>query len=306
MRFFYLLLITLFVNTISICAQVPKVGSFWNHGSLNPSTSESWSHTDYVIQDSTTTTGAQIFTIERHTVGWGYANGYTNIDTFEYEIRNDSVFEQGNYYFHSNLLVGDTLSNASSSYNYYYVVDSISSITLDTHPLRRFHMSQYAPNPQIYCRTVSLIERIGPIGYNKYLWTHLPTCQQAPGAILTCFSFDDIYNYHSNDTNCSANSFNHDTTTININNIHSPSNKVTISPNPFRQQTTINLSSHQNYDYLDLVILDLTGQEIKHIQTANSQTIQLFSDTLQTGIYIYQLFGDGLLVHVGKIIILKE
>ena len=61
-------------------------------------------------------------------------------------------------------------------------------------------------------------------------------------------------------------------------------------------------SEVQDYENLELVITDLTGREIKRIQSDETNRIHLERNGLISGVYFYQIFSDGQLLDNGKII----
>ena len=78
---------------------------------------------------------------------------------------------------------------------------------------------------------------------------------------------------------------------------------VSVFPNPFVEKTTFEVSSEvQDYENLELVITDLTGREIKRIQSDETNRIHLERNGLISGVYFYQIFSDGQLLDNGKII----
>lgn len=77
--------------------------------------------------------------------------------------------------------------------------------------------------------------------------------------------------------------------------------KVTVYPNPFKGQTTIELEEAP-YQTIEIGIYDLTGKLVQQ-QQSNEHKIQLEATNLTQGLYFYQLKGDGKRFHTGRLIV---
>lgn len=78
--------------------------------------------------------------------------------------------------------------------------------------------------------------------------------------------------------------------------------EVTAFPNPFKEFTTIQVSGN-NYEKLELNVFDVSGKIVKRVESDFGNQIELSRGNLQSGVYIYQLKGDGELLNTGKIIV---
>lgn len=78
--------------------------------------------------------------------------------------------------------------------------------------------------------------------------------------------------------------------------------QVTAFPNPFKEVTTIQVSG-SNYEKLELSVFDVSGKMVKQVESILGNQIELSREHLQSGIYIYQLSGDGELLNTGKVMV---
>ncbi|MCP4443268.1 MAG: T9SS type A sorting domain-containing protein, partial [Aureispira sp.] len=75
---------------------------------------------------------------------------------------------------------------------------------------------------------------------------------------------------------------------------------VKVYPNPFQEQTTIEVEGG-DYQGIMLKVYDIMGRMV--LQTnATENKIQLQRVNLPQGVYVYRLEGDGELINTGKII----
>jgi hypothetical protein len=77
---------------------------------------------------------------------------------------------------------------------------------------------------------------------------------------------------------------------------------IKVYPNPFQQMTTIEIQG-KNFELLELQITDIAGRVLQHKQAHNNNQISVYRNDLQTGIYFYQLKGDGKLLGTGKLVL---
>ncbi|MEI6815190.1 MAG: T9SS type A sorting domain-containing protein [Bacteroidota bacterium] len=71
------------------------------------------------------------------------------------------------------------------------------------------------------------------------------------------------------------------------------SNSVMLSPNPFNNQTTLNLQSIKNENQKSLLIYNVLGQEVRNIFVGTSTSITINRNNLPSGMYFYKLMDDG-------------
>jgi len=76
---------------------------------------------------------------------------------------------------------------------------------------------------------------------------------------------------------------------------------VIIYPNPFSTFTTIKVN--QNLKNAALKIYNLTGQQVAELNGLNGQTITLYRDNLQNGMYLVKIIQDKQIIKSSKIII---
>lgn len=72
-------------------------------------------------------------------------------------------------------------------------------------------------------------------------------------------------------------------------------------PNPFTQQTTIQVEG-KAYEELTLVVYDLMGRQVALVSRTNTNAIELQRNVLESGIYVFKLLGDGNTISTGKIV----
>ena len=77
--------------------------------------------------------------------------------------------------------------------------------------------------------------------------------------------------------------------------------EVKIYPNPVLDQTTFELKGVEFRDY-HLRIFNATGQQM-YEERFDHSTFQFNRRSLTTGLYFYEITGDGLLITSGKMIL---
>jgi len=77
--------------------------------------------------------------------------------------------------------------------------------------------------------------------------------------------------------------------------------EVTVYPNPFKEQATLEVIGG-DYQELRLTVYDIVGQQVWSKVSTNDQ-IKIRRNNLTQGAYIYRLEGDGELINTGKLII---
>ena len=92
--------------------------------------------------------------------------------------------------------------------------------------------------------------------------------------------------------------------TVGIADFNNMSNAITISPNPFKDYTTVTLSEDllASKKNIALNVTDLTGSIIKSFNPVKMQTIRIDGNNIGKGIYFYSLLMDGKTVQNGKLV----
>lgn len=85
-----------------------------------------------------------------------------------------------------------------------------------------------------------------------------------------------------------------------INNINSPAPAIKLYPNPNNGQFNVEVTN-QNLQNLQLVVTDITGQEIKRC-LLNKQLNNVSIELCASGMYIWQVWSGGRLVQSGKLV----
>lgn len=84
--------------------------------------------------------------------------------------------------------------------------------------------------------------------------------------------------------------------------LYSPNLSLKVYPNPFQTATTLEVSG-QDFEQLQLQIYDISGRLIEQVTAQGSHQITLHRNNLSTGVYFYQLHGDGQALGTGKLIV---
>lgn len=79
--------------------------------------------------------------------------------------------------------------------------------------------------------------------------------------------------------------------------------KVRVFPNPFGDVATFEILDHSNYQEVNLMIYDITGQQVRSIQANNQQQILLERGDLSQGVYLFRIEADNQLLETGKLIV---
>jgi hypothetical protein len=81
-----------------------------------------------------------------------------------------------------------------------------------------------------------------------------------------------------------------------------PNNQVEVQvyPNPFRDQTTIEVLG-QNFETLRLEVVDVAGRVVQTQSVTNNNRLLLDRHHLVAGLYLYRLIGDEALISTGKL-----
>lgn len=77
--------------------------------------------------------------------------------------------------------------------------------------------------------------------------------------------------------------------------------QIHIFPNPFSLETT--LKSNDNFIDATLIIYNSQGQQVKQIKNISGQTVTVYRENLQSGLYFIRLTQDSKVIITGKLII---
>ncbi len=82
-------------------------------------------------------------------------------------------------------------------------------------------------------------------------------------------------------------------------------NKINISvyPNPFSSQTTIEITSPEIIENTELKVYDMVGREVMKTYFGNNNSITISRNNLKGGIYIYKVFLKDREIGVGKMMV---
>ncbi|BDS13660.1 DUF7619 domain-containing protein [Aureispira anguillae] len=89
---------------------------------------------------------------------------------------------------------------------------------------------------------------------------------------------------------------------VSVDNIYEAEVEVSVFPNPFSEFTTLKVKGKE-YQQLTLEVFDLAGRNMTVNQRKFNNQVQLSKGNLPTGVYFYQLKGDGKLLNTGKIVV---
>jgi hypothetical protein len=78
-------------------------------------------------------------------------------------------------------------------------------------------------------------------------------------------------------------------------------NLVSIFPNPFSDQTT--LQANENLKDATLTVYNLVGQQVKQIKNVSGQTITFHRDNLPSGLYFIRMTQDNKIISTDKLVI---
>ena len=90
------------------------------------------------------------------------------------------------------------------------------------------------------------------------------------------------------------------TVIISVDDILIESVKVQVYPNPFNEETTIEVQG-QKFDNLSLEVFDINGRKVSQVFGRGQEKLQLSRGDLLPGIYFYRLRGEGQLITTGKL-----
>ncbi len=85
-------------------------------------------------------------------------------------------------------------------------------------------------------------------------------------------------------------------------NDNTQNHKIKVFPNPFNQNTTIEIESYSNELY-DCILYDLLGKKVRTINNINSTKFMIDKEGLPMGTYIFRLQNKNGIMATGKLII---
>lgn len=188
--------------------------------------------------------------------------------------------------FDFSLQVSNTITLANGST---YTVNSISDVNVNGSTRRKFYLDNGFSGE-------TWIEGVGNSRHPLKPSYELPT---DPYIYLTCSSQNgmNIYNHGlangGTPTDCSM--------LLSVKEDNYLTHKINFTPNPFKTELTI--TTEIVLENATLLIYNSLGQIVKDFKTINGKKITLNRDNLTTGIYFAQLFQNGKLLTMNKIII---
>jgi ELWxxDGT repeat protein len=78
---------------------------------------------------------------------------------------------------------------------------------------------------------------------------------------------------------------------------------VSVFPNPFSTSTLLKVNSGIQLKNAELVIYDIQGREVKKVSNIHTEQVRIESAGLETGLYLYKLTDEGLLISSGRMLI---
>ena len=76
-----------------------------------------------------------------------------------------------------------------------------------------------------------------------------------------------------------------------------------VYPNPFSNSASIVYNSIRKNASWDLIITDVLGKEVKHVNSTTSNILTIEKEELTVGVYFYRILEEGKQIHSGKFII---
>lgn len=181
------------------------------------------------------------------------------------------------------LEVGDTIPLTYNNFQNDISVASIDSIYTPYGYRKKFLLS---PNSQW---TTFLLEGIGhERGFIETVNTPFDC-----GFTLECFSLNDTAYFPVQGPTCEL--------TLNI---PDPvvENELSLAPNPFREETTLQFGS--SVGEVDLILFDIQGKMVRQTHMEQVEQIKIKRDQLSPGVYFYKLSSPDLPLRNGKMIII--
>jgi CubicO group peptidase (beta-lactamase class C family) len=155
----------------------------------------------------------------------------------------------------------------------------------------------------VYNPTSNSVEQISGDGlFGTSFW--IDRCRNLTGVIFT-FAPSNFYgiignNLHVEDIIRTAVGGGCSTTT-GINNVTTSAKTISIYPNPFSSETTLQVN--KNLKVATLTVYNSFGQTVKQIKNISGETITFSRDNLSSGLYFIQLTQDNKIISVDKCVI---
>ncbi len=88
---------------------------------------------------------------------------------------------------------------------------------------------------------------------------------------------------------------------LSVENLNSNESVVSVFPNPFSTQTTLQTDNH--FKNANLTVYNSYGQQVKQIKNISGQTLTLNRDNLTSGLYFLRLTQDNKIISTEKLVI---
>ncbi len=79
--------------------------------------------------------------------------------------------------------------------------------------------------------------------------------------------------------------------------------EVSVSPNPFTDNTTFVIQSEKMNDVYSFELTDVLGKKVRSVNGINAKQFQVSREGLQNGIYFYKIYSAESIVGIGKLIV---
>jgi hypothetical protein len=220
----------------------------------------------------------------------GYARAVNNLVLFIDTLADlDTIYD-------FNLQVGDSVFYNFIYDSAYIHVSKVDSVVISGNIHKRFFFTEPAiPSTFTYLGEIWL-EGIGSLhGPLNSRYPHLRQTSVPDSVILTCYKSDTIMwsNPYYNACNTNILLSNKDLAAVD--------NKVSIYPNPFPTQTT--LQTANRLINASLTVYNSVGQTVKHVDNLAGQTVTFHRDNLPSGLYFVRLTQDGNTISSDKFVI---
>ena len=285
--------VTISCNTFIGNQATIKGGAIIMYGYSNPYT---WDVTNNIFDNNSSPKGASIY------FDFTYANTYNAVNLTGNVIRNNiiggsSVYCQGN--------TGNGIGNITTIFqfsNNNFYNNKTSSVLLLNYFKGNINNNNFINPGSTYEIDNYNITGAPSITANNNYWGTTNT--QHVDSVINDF-FDNsnltVVNYNAvltspilTDTSCISNA-------NGISNIEVPKNKLTVFPNPFSWQTTLQIDNF--FKNASLTVYNSVGQIVKRIDNLSGQTIVFYRDNLPSGLYFVRLTQDGNTISADKFVI---
>ncbi|MCF8308721.1 MAG: T9SS type A sorting domain-containing protein [Bacteroidales bacterium] len=190
---------------------------------------------------------------------------------YDFELQENDTFE-GSYY-------GAPIE---------LTVDSVDMITLENGEVRKRMIltSNFYSGEEIWIEGVGSLNGLDFVGYNMMTADHWYE--------LNCYTENDTLKYDNpNYESCFYTTVGMDETVSN--------HEFSVSPNPFKQQLIVDIDSHDNKVF-DIKLINPQGIVVLEKLSVRTGKHILTVQSLEKGIYLLQLYGNGGLVATKKLI----